>query len=55
MLFGFAMMATVATEFVAPAFYKGLEGPKFTVAKKIADNIELRRYEPCEWHAKHKG
>eukprot|EP00775_Hariotina_reticulata_P004207 gene4207-4456_t len=49
MLLGFAMMANVATEFVAPAFYKGLEGPKFTVVKKLADNIELRSYEPSSW------
>lgn len=49
MLLGFAMMATVATEFAAPAFYKGLEGPKFTVTKKIAENIELRSYEPSNW------
>jgi hypothetical protein len=27
-------------------FLQGLEGPKFTVLKKIGDNIELRRYEP---------
>lgn len=52
-LLGFAMMANVATEFVAPAFYKGLEGPKFTVVKKLADNIELRSYEPCACQARH--
>jgi hypothetical protein len=28
---------------------QGLEGPKFTVLKKIGDNIELRRYEPGGW------
>ncbi|KAF6257098.1 heme-binding protein 2-like protein [Scenedesmus sp. NREL 46B-D3] len=43
------MMGTTVANFVAPAFYKGLEGPKFTVLKKIGDNIELRRYEPGSW------
>uniref|UniRef100_A0A383W6F1 SOUL heme-binding protein n=1 Tax=Tetradesmus obliquus TaxID=3088 RepID=A0A383W6F1_TETOB len=43
------MMGTAAAQFVAPAFYKGLQGPKFTVLKKIGDNIELRRYEPGSW------
>ncbi|KAI8465467.1 MAG: regulatory factor, effector binding domain-containing protein [Monoraphidium minutum] len=32
-----------------PAFCKDLECPKFTVVKKISDNIELRKYEPASW------
>lgn len=42
-------MASATAEFVAPAFYKGLEGPKYTVLKKISDTIELRRYERGSW------
>lgn len=41
------MAAAPAVAFSKPAFYKNLEGPKFTVQKQIADNVELRRYEPC--------
>jgi hypothetical protein len=33
----------------APPFCKGLECPKYTVLKKVGNDIELRRYEPCEW------
>lgn len=38
-------MLAVDAQWVAPAFYKGLEGPKFSVLKK-GDGWELRRYEP---------
>jgi hypothetical protein len=50
MLVGSGLLAAVAcqSQFVLPAYYKGQEGPKYVVARRIADNIELRRYEPCE-------
>lgn len=34
------------TDYVYMQLPQGLEGPKYTVLKKISDNIELRRYEP---------
>jgi hypothetical protein len=41
-------MLAVEAEWAAPAFYKGLEGPKFSVLKK-GDGWELRRYDPASW------
>jgi hypothetical protein len=41
-------LVAVGAQFVAPAFYKGLEGPKYTVLKK-GDGWELRRYQPASW------
>ncbi|KAF8064606.1 HEBP2 [Scenedesmus sp. PABB004] len=51
---GAAMMssgaaAQAAANWAAPAFYKGLEGPKFTVLKSFDGGFELRRYEPASW------
>lgn len=41
--------ASASSGWVAPAFYKGLDGPKFTVLKTLPDGIELRKYAPSTW------
>lgn len=42
-------MAQAQQQWKAPSFYKGLEGPQFTVLKTLGDGVELRRYEPGAW------
>lgn len=44
-----AMAAARTSEWAAPSFCKGLECPRYTLVKKISDDIELRRYEPASW------
>ncbi len=45
--------AAASNTWAAPAFYKGLEGPRFTVIRTIEGNppIQLRRYDAGSWVA----